>query len=296
MSAGRFLVLAQLITLGGCGGSSAPFPAGQEAGEVAKLEQATGRSGELNTARQPAPEAVARKIIYRAEARLVVEDFEKAEQELLHLLKTHQGYVARAEITGKSGTPRQGQWTVRVPVEQFDPFLEGLPNLGVPQRISRDSDDVTERYFDLEARLKVKKAAEGQLLKLLEKADGNLKDHLELRRELKNLREEIEEHEGQLRRLANLTALTTVTVHLHEVKGYVPPQAPTFGESIRYTFRESLAGLAEFGKGLVLFLVALTPWLPVILAVGVPLGIVVRRRRSASRGNRGPGVPATLQG
>ncbi len=57
----------------------------------------------------------------------------------------------------------------------------------------------------------------------------------------------------------------------------VPPQTPTFANTIVSTFSSSLDALIGFGKGLVLIGVALAPWLPVIAAVVVPAWLVIRR-------------------
>jgi hypothetical protein len=65
------------------------------------------------------------------------------------------------------------------------------------------------------------------------------------------VRGEIEQMQGRLRLLANMTSLTTITVTLREVKGYVPPQPATFGSQIARSFQTSFAGLIGFGKGAV---------------------------------------------
>jgi hypothetical protein len=295
----RWLILPLLLL--GCGGGSPPmtresYSAKEKDKAVVMQPPGAGvdsaRTGEAGAKAQapnaPPPEATSRKIVYTAEAQIVVEEFEKAERELAQLVKEHKGYVAQAETGGSSGSPRAGRWKVRIPVERFEEFLEAVAKLGVPQRISRDSKDVTEEFYDLEARLKAKKVQETRLLKHLEASTGKLEDILHVERELTRVRGEIEREEGRLRLLANLTALTTVTVHLQEIKNYVPPQAPTFGNTISSTFSSSLDALVNFGKGLVIAVVALAPWLVVLTAVGGPIGLMVRARwrgRAPARGS-----------
>ncbi len=273
----RWLILPLLLL--GCGGGS---PQMAREASVRMDTDKSGPAGKSAAQAEPKeaapPEAVPRKIIYTAEAHIVVEEFEKAERELAQLIKSHQGYVAQAETGGSSGAPRSGRWKVRVPVERFEEFLDAVSKLGVPQRISRDSKDVTEEFYDLEARLKAKKVQEARLLKHLEASTGKLEDILNVERELMRVRGEIEREEGRLRLLANLAALTTVTVHLQEIKNYVPPQAPTFTSTVSSTFSNSLDTLVNFGKGLVIAAVALAPWLVVFAVIGVPLGIVLRAR------------------
>ena len=124
----------------------------------------------------PGPaEPLPRKIVRTATIKIIVDDFGRAEQELRNLLGAQNGsYIARAEITGSSGAPRHGEWTIRVPVAQFESFLDALLKLGIPQRNSVDSKDVTEEFYDVEARVKNKKVEEDRLLKHLESRRASL--------------------------------------------------------------------------------------------------------------------------
>jgi hypothetical protein len=85
--------------------------------------------------------------------------------------------------------------------------------------------------------------------------------------------------QGRLRLLANLTALTTVTVTINEIKNYVPPAPPTFGAQLGRTFQKSVAGLTETGKGLIVLMVAAAPWLVVLALLAVPVWMIKRRNR-----------------
>ena len=283
----RYLSSAVLLLALGCGGAS---PQARKGAEIAMPEPSQAQSPAAAGAKSEAPdakaappaEALPRKIIYTAEAQMVVQEFESAEQQLIQAIKDHNGYVAQAETGGKSGTPRTGRWKVRVPVERFDAFLEAVAGLGVPQRISRDSKDVTEEFYDVEARLMATQVQEARLLKHLEASTGKLTEILEVERELTRVRGEVEQQEGRLRLLANLTSLTTVTVVLQEIKDYVPPQTPSFGNTVSSTFTDSLEALANFGKGLVIGAVALAPWLPLVAVVIVPAWLAVRSRRRST--------------
>jgi hypothetical protein len=229
---------------------------------------------------EPPREAIKRKIIYTAELSLVVEDLNKAEDALLALVDKNQGIVARSSITGSTGEPRQGRWRLRVPVERMRPFLRGVLQLGVPETNTTDSEDVTGRYYDLEATIKNYKAEEEALRKLLEKFTEKKEEWATLRRELRDLRGEIEKLQGEHKRLADLTALTTVNVTLREVKNYVPPQAPpppTFGSTLAGTFSDSLGALVALFKGIVVCAVAVSPWLPLVALFLVPIWVIWRR-------------------
>ena len=65
--------------------------------------------------------------------------------------------------------------------------------------------------------------------------------------------------QGRLRALGNLTSLATVTVTASEIKGYVPPQAPTLATRIGRTFFDSLDRPRGLGEAVLLAVVALAP-------------------------------------
>lgn len=280
---GVVLVLA-IGALAGCGRSAnetfsnvkqaAPAADGMAAGE------ARARAG--NGAPDAAP--VPRKIIYNGTLELLVDDIDQADKDIRELIGKEKGaYISRAEIRGTPGTRRSGSLTVRVPVEQFDSFRQAVSKLGEVQRESLDSQDVTDQFYDLDARIKNNLAEEESLRKLLDKASvGKLDDYLAVRDKLRQVTAELDVQKGQLQRLDKLSALATITITLNERKSYVRPESPAFGTQIGRTFGNSLEALKDFGQGLVLVLVALVPWLPLIALILLPPWITYRRWRKRS--------------
>jgi hypothetical protein len=138
--------------------------------------------------------------------------------------------------------------------------------LGIPVTNAVDSQDVTEEFYDLKARIDNKKTLEQRFIVLIQQANGRFEEVIRLENELSRVRGEIERMEGSLRRLADLSSLSTVTVTLREEQNYVPPQAPGFGGQVSATFGQSIQILLTVGRFLVLTAVALGPWLPFPLA------------------------------
>jgi len=249
-----------------------------------KRAQRAPQVAQAPNANPPVPDGpavpVERKIIYTSQIEVIVDDLKVAQQRLEELVQPVQqagGYVARQEINGRTGYHRQSSWTIRVPLSKFDGFVAEVEKLGELQRNSRDAQDVTEAYADLDARLRNKQASEARLLSHLEKT-GDLKDTLEIERELSRVRGEIEQLQGQLSLLKNKTDLATVTLTLHERENYTPPSTPDFSTQISRTFAESWKGMLLLGKGLALIGVGASPWL---IATGIllfPVWIVRRRR------------------
>ncbi len=222
-------------------------------------------SGPAGAGEVEAPPALPRKIIYNAQIALVVESLNGFEAKVNALVKGAEGYISQTDQSSVTDAQRNASWTIRVPVERFDTFLAAVSRLGELQRSHLDSQDVTMEFYDIEARIANKQKEETRLLKHLADSTGKLEDILAVERELTRVRGEIEQMQGRIRYLGNLSALSTVTLTVSEVRDYVPPIRPTFAGQVARTFHESLETLIGFGKGTVLFAVAIAPWLPLVL-------------------------------
>jgi hypothetical protein len=226
------------------------------------------------------PPALPRKIIFNAQVTLVVESVSTVGDQLAKLVKDAGGYISETDLSSLAHVARTATWKIRVPVERFETFLAAVSRLGELQRHHKDSQDVTQEFFDTEAHIAVKKEEEKRLLELLAKSTGKLADILAVEKELSRVRGEIEGMQGRLKYLAAYSAMSTVTITASEIRDYVPPVAPSFVEQIKRTFRASFTLLGEFIQGVVLFVVAVVPWLPVIAIVVLPAWLVLRLVRN----------------
>lgn len=289
----RAMIPLFALLLMGCGASeNSKFENVRDAldGEyIPTSEESSPSGGETASGEdQPNARAIDRRIIYTAEVSIVVKDFENLEAELPKLVKESGGFIANANIDRTSGQNRYGSWQVRIPVEQYDHFLEAVDKLGIPERHNQSAQDVTEEYVDLEARIANKKKLEERILELLANSEGKIKDVIEVERELARVRSEVEQMEGRLRYLKNRIALTTVTVSAREQRDYTPPSAPTFLTRLTDSWSESLETLQDGLENLTIGLVFSIPW-AIIYGVGFYIFYKIARwiwRRQIRNSNR----------
>jgi hypothetical protein len=285
--------IASVVALIGCGEagsisriqSTAPAAApARDFAPPAGLVEATKEAGAPGAGTPAVPP---RRIIYNAQVELVVDSVTKTADQLSRLIKDHGGYLSETDLLSDPRSQPQARWKVRVPVDHFDAFLAAVGRLGELQRNHVDSQDVTEEYVDIQARVSNKQEEEKRLVRHLADSTGKLEDILAVERELSRVRSEIEQMQGRIRFLANQAALSTVTIAATELKDYQPPISPNFGVQVVRTFRLSVARLADFGKNLTLVLVAVVPWLPVVLILMLFVRWLVRRRRGRAAGPSG---------
>jgi uncharacterized protein DUF4349 len=238
----------------------------------------------------PLNDTLKRKIVYTARVELSVEKFEKAEQELKTLIKELGAHVETSDDGGAPGAPRFGTYTIRVPADNFEQFMDEVVGLGELRKRTRDARDISNQYYDLETRNKNDKAREQsmmELLKVLTAEKAKAEERAQVNRELWDIRERIEQNQTRLRRFDNDVAYSTVTVVLTQRKDYEIGSA-TFGTTIARTWEGSVGALLSFGKGLVLLVVALTPWIPVVGGLILAFYLAKQALRRNRETNRPP--------
>jgi uncharacterized coiled-coil protein SlyX len=270
----RLWLLAPALCAVGC--AAAP------SGAVAPPAASSAAPENVNPVQQEGADTK-RQIVYRASLTLSVQDFGETEKSMAALIKSSGGYVAQFREDRPYGAQRGGHWTVRVPVPQFDTFLEAASKLGVADHREVQAEDVTEEYVDLSARLKNKQQLETRLLELVAKRSDEIKDVIAIEAELARVREEIERMQGRLRYLANRVAMTTVEITAYQRESYRPPEALTFAARLSQTFWDSVNALRQCGEAWILACVAILPWITVLVAIAAPFVWWARRHARKSR-------------
>jgi hypothetical protein len=183
------------------------------------------------------------------------------------------GYVANATVASGREQHRTATLEVKVPAARFDELISGLRPLGRVENVSVTAQDVGEEYVDVTARIANAKRLEDRLIELLATRTGKLQDVLNVERELARVREEIERHEGRLRYLKAHTALSTLSVGIHEPLPITGN--PSAGDVVLDAFRQAWRNLLGVVAGGIASLGVLVP----LVLVGGTAAVLVRRRR-----------------
>jgi hypothetical protein len=254
-----------------------------------QLELAKGLKEKGDDKRQPAGgapnEPIARKKISTGRIELSVEKFDTAIIELKTLVKNSKGYIANSDDSGAAGSQRIGSYTVRVPAEEFDSFMDTVALLGELRRRTSDSQDITDQYYDTAAHIKNDEVRQQGLQKLYDKTaeKGRIEDLLVVDRELSFITGRIDEQKGRLNRWDKEVAYSTVVIQISQRTEYEAAGTPDFGTTVTRTWNGSLNALTTFGKGLLIFAVAVAPWLAVLGVVTSPLWLLLWRQVRKSR-------------
>ena len=153
-----------------------------------------------------------RQVISTASISIEVEEVQVASTEVRRIAESLGGFVEQLSSSGGANS-QQANITVRVPQDQFFTAVERLKGLGEVQNQNLGSEDVSERFIDIKARLNSAEREERSLLSLLDK-DLKIGDILTIERELSRIRSQIESLQGQLNLLERRVDLSTITLFL----------------------------------------------------------------------------------
>lgn len=228
-----------------------------------------------DTAASTTESQTARKIIYTSSYEIRTKDYDASIITLNNLCAKYGAYFENASTYGGyDGVERRSNYTVRVPVQNYSAFVGEAGSIGVIVSSSQNNKDVTEQYFDTEARLESAEIREERVLEIL-KNSAKLDDVLALERELADIRYEIETYTGALRKLDSLVNYSTVTINLRETSEAVVPktQVLTFGERVSRGFA---SGIENFISDIQDFIVELSyNFIGVIVFIVFVLVIVI---------------------
>ncbi len=186
-----------------------------------------------------------RKVISTASISLEVEVVPGAIAAVRVIAESLGGFVEQMSSFGNMEN-QQATITIRIPQDRFFSALDRLSELGEVRSQSVGSEDVSEQFIDMGARLKSALREEESLLSLLDKA-RLVSEILTIERELSRVRSEIERLQGRLNFLERRVELATISISLFSpgVEVGEPPSASLTIES------SDVTGSVETVKALV---------------------------------------------
>ena len=276
---GTAIVTGLLLT--GC--SSSSDDTAQTSGAApaaAPVEEQAAPEGKDTTAQAPDLRVEQRSIIYRGTVSVRVKDVDGAAGEATGIVKTAGGFVSGDNRSSGSGADT-ATMELRIPADKFGAVVDQLADLGTEENRQITTEDVTEQTIDLDARITVQQARVDSGRKLLAQAKS-LNDLVMLEREVATREADLASLQAKKRNLADLTALSTITVTLLDPDAeaaVADDDPPGFLGGLGAGWDALLASL----RVLLTVLGALLPWL---IAFGLPIWggfYAVRRLRTHRR-------------
>ena len=220
------------------------------------------------------------KMIYTARLEVETTDFQTCAQAIEDQAGKLGGYLESAEVNSYNSGYRSGNYVVRVPAESFGTFLKAVGEIGHVVYQQKDSQNISEMYYDTESRLTTQRTKLERLQTLLAQAE-NMEDLITIESAIAETELAIEQLTGELRHYDALVDFATVTVSLEEVVrlSTVETAPPGFMERLGQSFADGLTNFGDFLQELTIALAYSWIWLLILVAVVI---LLVRRAKKKS--------------
>ena len=251
-------------------------------GSAAKADSATIAPAALEASR----DALAR----RASVGLQVKDIGQAVATVRGISAAAQGLVLTQNIgTGGGGViplgdrskltaTTYGEITISVPSSRLDDVVGQLGDVGKVIRSQSSSENVGAQIVDTDSRRKTMQASVDRVRALMDRAT-DIRQVVDLESELSRRQADLEALESQLASLKDSVAMSPVQVSLTTEPGVIAKPAETTG--FLAGLRNGWAAFTGSVSVLLTIVGAVLPFVLLAVLVGLPLWVVLRRRRGS---------------
>lgn len=236
------------------------------------------------------------KIIKNANIIAETQDYAAATEQLKSLITSVGGHISNSNASenasyNSSGKPeKNASYTIKVPAEQFDSFISGLSNIFNVTKLSTSTEDVSESYFTLQARIDTLKAKREGLVSMLKNVDVNtdFTTWQKINSELTQIDTQLNIYNEQLKALENKVSYATITLSVREVVELTETEEKSYGAEVLDAVKGSLTGVVEFFKVLLIALIYALPFLIMVAGTVIIVIVIIRSsiRRKIARRNR----------
>ncbi len=240
--------------------------------ESAGAPAAVGRVASTDTSAQNAiaPRVSAPQIIRTGSVSLLVADVERAINATQVVARSHGGNVLSLsdQTPTQEGVRHTAQMQIGVPQYEFDAAMTALASVGGVQARSVSAQDVSAQIVDVQARLNNARRTESDLLKIMDR-QGKIEDVLAAEQQLAQVREQVEELDGQLQATKHQVAYSTIDVSLTDAAAKTTTVAPTGAQKLGDAWQAALRSVGGFTLGILSSMLWLVAYLPYIALVAV---------------------------
>lgn len=216
------------------------------------------------------------KIIKNANLRFQTNDIDSTTAIVQVLIEKYKGNI-QSDVQEHEDYQMSRNMSLRIPSASFDAFIADLSK-GVDYYDTKEisSQDVTEEYVDVAARIKTKKELENRYYELLKKAN-KVSEMLEIEQKLSEIREEIEAKQGRLKYLQTKVSMSTVDLYFYKEIARGTAKRQSYGGKIVASLGTGFNSISDF------FLSVLDNW-PLILIFVIAI-ILIRKKLKKRKKN-----------
>ena len=191
------------------------------------------------------------------------------------------GYIENSTLSSY-GSYRYASYALRIPADQYRYFCDITSEIGHVLSINENVENVSEAYFDSEARVSSAKAKLESLQELLKKAE-NMEDIITIQNAINDVEYDIDYYSGNLRRYDSLVSFSTIYLEINEVGRLSGTEEPAigFGQQLSQAFKRGsenfVSGIQDFALGFARHYVGWLIFIIIVIAIIIFIKLLVKR-------------------
>ena len=230
------------------------------------------------------PADLSEKKIRTVTMSLECKNLDSAEKELKERVKTQGGYIESEDYSALSdwNDVKTMNFTIRIPKEKVDDFLDFLNGEGRIISKSENLEDVRLQYRDAKNHIKALETEQERILALMDKAE-TVDQLIALENRLTEIRYQLDSYHSEVLDYDNRVNFSTIYLDLREsINGKIHDTGSySFFDQVRDGFIRNLIGIRGFFATIALFSLVFIP--QILLVILFILGIVFLNKKLNKR-------------
>ncbi|PWN02635.1 hypothetical protein DJ010_13105 [Nocardioides silvaticus] len=227
-------------------------------------------------------DSTGRKIIAKGNVSCESDDVAATVFHVGRIADEHGGEITERETTtNKDGVISTARLLLRVPVDAFDKAFQDLEGVADLTSSNTGKEDVTTKVIDTKVRIRAQRRSLQRVEQLFDRAQS-ISDIIRIESQVSRRQADLESLERRLSYLNDQTSMSTISVNIS-----LPPEKKEKTEEKKEPeeagflagLEDGWDGLKSFGTDLATLTGRLLPFATVLLVVGGPLWLLVRRLR-----------------
>ncbi len=213
------------------------------------------------------------KMVYTSQFDINTSDYEADYQRIKDLLKASQGYIETEATSGQKPTTdntagRSTGFSLRVPVANYESFINGITGIGKLQSKNLQAQDISGNYYDNEARIAVLEEREAKLNEFLKSATS-MEDVITIEKELSDVLYQLDQLKGTRRGMDKQVEYASISVNLYEMPeaSKLNTSNDSVSDQAAKAYSMSWVGVGNFLNGFAVFMAGAFPVIVLLLVI-----------------------------
>lgn len=217
------------------------------------------------------------KRVYSGYVSIQTQDYSASKSEIMALISKYDGFIQDDSTYSNGYSLPSGCFTVRIPTENFDAFMNSLSTTGNVITSSRSAQNITESYYNTAGQIESLEKERDRLNEMMGQATS-VSDLIEIEDKLMQVEQSLQSYQQSLAGMDLDLEYSTISIDLAQVEVYSAADwslASRITAALSDTWNVFVTGLAS----LLIALIYAGPWLVLGGLILLVVYLIVRKKQ-----------------